>query len=54
MAATGLQGGAVADALLAGGHNASCIWAITRDPSGDKAKALAGKGIQVVQGDTND
>lgn len=54
MGATGMQGGAVVDALLAGGHDASCIRAITRDPTGDKAKALADKGIQVVQGDADD
>ena len=54
MGATGLQGGAVVDALLAAGHDASCIRAITRDPAGAKAKALVNKGIQVVQGDADD
>eukprot|EP00571_Detonula_confervacea_P008605 CAMPEP_0172316160 /NCGR_PEP_ID=MMETSP1058-20130122/27486_1 /TAXON_ID=83371 /ORGANISM="Detonula confervacea, Strain CCMP 353" /LENGTH=320 /DNA_ID=CAMNT_0013030417 /DNA_START=50 /DNA_END=1012 /DNA_ORIENTATION=+ len=54
MGATGLQGGAVVTALLAAGHEASLIRAITRDPTGPKATALADKGIQVVQGDADD
>mmetsp|Transcript_5624 Transcript_5624/g.10913 ORF Transcript_5624/g.10913 Transcript_5624/m.10913 type:complete len:321 (-) Transcript_5624:588-1550(-) len=54
MGATGLQGGAVVDALLAAGHAASNIRAITRNPTGAKAAALADKGIQVVQGDADD
>jgi uncharacterized protein YbjT (DUF2867 family) len=46
--ATGQQGGAVARELLAHGHK---VWAMTRKPSGDSAKALAALGAEIVQGD---
>jgi uncharacterized protein YbjT (DUF2867 family) len=46
--ATGQQGGAVARELLAHGHK---VWAMTRKPSGDSAKALAALGADIVQGD---
>ena len=49
--ATGQQGGAVARALLAGGHK---IRAMTRKPDGDAARALAGKGAEIVRGDLDD
>jgi uncharacterized protein YbjT (DUF2867 family) len=49
--ATGQQGGAVARALLAGGHK---VRAMTRKPDGEAARALAGKGAEVVRGDLDD
>ena len=49
--ATGQQGGAVARALLAGGHK---IRAMTRKPDGEAARALAGKGAEIVRGDLDD
>ncbi len=49
--ATGQQGGAVARELLAAGHN---VRAMTRNPDGEAAKALAELGAEVVQGDLND
>jgi len=49
--ATGHQGGAVARALLAGGHK---VRAMTRKPEGEAARALAGKGAELVRGDLED
>lgn len=49
--ATGQQGGATARELLAGGHK---VRAMTRNPEGDAAKALAALGAEVVKGDLND
>ncbi|MBK8205222.1 MAG: NmrA/HSCARG family protein [Planctomycetes bacterium] len=49
--ATGQQGGAVADALIGKGFK---LRGLTRKPDGDKAKALAAKGVEIVQGDLND
>ena len=49
--ATGQQGGSVARELLDRGHS---IRAMTRNPEGEKAKALAERGAEVVQGDLND
>jgi uncharacterized protein YbjT (DUF2867 family) len=49
--ATGHQGGAVARALLAGGHK---VRAMTRKPDGEAARALAGKGAELVRGDLDD
>jgi uncharacterized protein YbjT (DUF2867 family) len=46
--ATGNQGGATARRLLADGWQ---VRALTRNPNGDKAKALAGAGAQLVTGD---
>jgi uncharacterized protein YbjT (DUF2867 family) len=46
--ATGQQGGAVVDALLAQGVR---IRAVTRNPHGQKAQALAGRGVEVVSAD---
>ncbi|WP_205669047.1 NmrA family NAD(P)-binding protein [Amycolatopsis suaedae] len=45
--ATGRRGGAVASRLLVGGWG---VRALTRDPSGPKAWALAARGAEVVQG----
>lgn len=52
LGATGSQGGSVIDALLPEGKYT--LRAVTRDPSSDKAKALAAKGVEVVKGDVND
>ena len=49
--ATGQQGGAVARALLAGGHK---VRGMTRKPDGEAERALAGKGAEVVRGDLDD
>ena len=49
--ATGKQGGAVSRALLAAGHK---VRAMTRKPDGEAARALAGKGAEVVRGDLDD
>lgn len=45
--ATGKQGGAVARALIAGGHR---VRALTRNPSSPSASALAALGAEVVAG----
>jgi uncharacterized protein YbjT (DUF2867 family) len=49
--ATGQQGGAVARELLARGHK---IQAMTRNPKGAKAQALAKLGAEIVYGDLDD
>lgn len=49
--ATGQQGGAVAQELLGRGHS---IRAMTRNPDGEKARALAEMGASVIQGDLDD
>jgi len=49
--ATGKQGGAVVDALLARGHHAR---ALTRRPGSDIAKALMARGVEVFSGDLED
>ncbi|WP_326822562.1 NmrA/HSCARG family protein [Streptosporangium sp. NBC_01756] len=49
--ATGLQGGVVTAHLLAGGWQ---VRALTRDPAGASAKALAGVGAQIVRGEMDD
>jgi uncharacterized protein YbjT (DUF2867 family) len=49
--ATGNQGGAIALQLLSAGYQ---VRAMTRDPQGEKARFLAEKGAQVVQGDLDD
>lgn len=53
MGATGLQGGAVVDALLTAKDKFS-IRAVTRNPESDKAKALVEKGCEVVKADADD
>lgn len=50
--ATGSQGGGLSEAILSDGEFA--CRALTRDPSKDKAKALAAKGAEVVAADLND
>ena len=49
--ATGQQGGATARELLAAGHK---VYAMTRNPQGDAAQALATAGATVVQADLGD
>lgn len=49
--ATGQQGGSVATALRSNGWQ---VKALVRDPSTDKAKALAAQGIELVRGDLAD
>jgi uncharacterized protein YbjT (DUF2867 family) len=49
--ATGKQGGAVTRALLGKGF---ALRAMTRNPDGDAAKALAALGIETVKGDLDD
>ncbi len=52
--ATGAQGGGLAQAVLADRDGGFACRAITRDRNKDKAKALAGKGAEVVQADLDD
>jgi NAD(P)-dependent dehydrogenase (short-subunit alcohol dehydrogenase family) len=49
--ATGQQGGAVVDALL---EHRVPLRAVTRNPNGDKARALAARGVEVVRADLED
>jgi uncharacterized protein YbjT (DUF2867 family) len=49
--ATGKQGGAVARALLSGGHR---VKALTRKPDGDAARRLRSAGADLVTGDLGD
>lgn len=52
LGATGTQGGSVVRAFLDDPEYS--IRAITRNPDGDAAKALADRGVEVVKADTND
>ena len=45
--ATGNQGGAVAQSLLASGHN---VRALTRNTESSRARQLADQGIELIQG----
>src|SRR5215470_7623957 len=47
--ATGTQGGGLCQAILSDPNGGFAVRAITRDPSKDKAKALAARGAEVVQ-----
>jgi uncharacterized protein YbjT (DUF2867 family) len=49
--ATGNQGGAVVDSLLAKGYS---VKALTRNPNAPKAKILKEKGAHIIKGDLND
>lgn len=51
LGATGQQGGSVAAALLARGW---AVRAVVRDPSGQRARALAAAGVETVRGDLGD
>ena len=46
-----MQGGSVVDSLLRQG---TAVRALTRNPKSSKAKALAKRGVEVVQGDLAD
>lgn len=52
--ATGAQGGGLARAILADPSGGFRLRAITRDPAGEKAQALAALGAEVVAGDADD
>jgi uncharacterized protein YbjT (DUF2867 family) len=52
--ATGSQGGGLVRAILADREGPFTARAITRDPTSDKARALAALGAEVVQGDVDD
>jgi uncharacterized protein YbjT (DUF2867 family) len=52
--ATGSQGGGLVNAILADPNGGFAARAITRDPSKDKAQALAAKGAEVVKADIDD
>lgn len=52
--ATGKQGGAVADHLLSGEYGEFDVYALTRRPESDRARALAEEGATVVSGDLRD
>lgn len=49
--ATGQQGGAVVDALLA---DSKPVRALVRDPASDKSRALADRGVTLVRADQDD
>lgn len=51
--ATGQQGGATATALLSS-HQPWRLRALVRNPDSEAAKALAGRGVELVRGDLND
>lgn len=52
--ATGNQGGAVVDGLLAADDNRFSVYGLTRDATSEKAQALADRGVTVVEGDLDD
>jgi len=52
--ATGAQGGGLVRAILADPNGGFACRAITRDPGKDQARALAGKGADVVKADLDD
>jgi uncharacterized protein YbjT (DUF2867 family) len=52
--ATGAQGGSLARAILEDEHGPFAVRAITRNPSSDKARALAARGAEVVEANLDD
>jgi uncharacterized protein YbjT (DUF2867 family) len=52
--ATGAQGGGVARAILADADSDFAVRALTRDPSSEKAGALADAGAEVIRADIDD
>jgi uncharacterized protein YbjT (DUF2867 family) len=54
LGSTGSQGGGLCRAILADSAGGFSCRAVTRDPSKDKAKALATAGAEVVKGDLDD
>src|SRR5690349_6954058 len=51
---TGAQGGGLVEAILSDPNGGFAARAITRDPSKDKARALAARGAEVVKADLDD
>lgn len=51
--ATGSQGNGLVHAILNDPESEFSVWAVTRDPSSDKAKKLAELGAEVVKADIN-
>ncbi len=51
---TGAQGGSLVEAILSDPNRGFVARAITRNPTNDKARALAAKGGEVVQADLDD
>lgn len=51
--ATGMQGGGLVRAILADPESEFTARAITRHPDSEKARALAGLGVEVVEGDAD-
>ncbi len=49
--ATGAQGGGLAHAILSDSNSEFTVRAVTRDPSSDKAKALAAMGAEIAEAD---
>jgi uncharacterized protein YbjT (DUF2867 family) len=54
LGSTGSQGSGLVSAILADPNGGFAARAVTRDPGKDKAKAMAAKGAEVVQGDLDD
>lgn len=54
LGATGAQGGGLVEAILSDPNGGFAARAITRDTTKDKAKALAGRGVDVVTADLDD
>jgi uncharacterized protein YbjT (DUF2867 family) len=54
LGATGSQGSGLVSAILADPNGGFAARAVTRDPSKDKAKAMAAKGAEVVKADLDD
>src|SRR5256885_17156945 len=52
--ATGTQGGSVARAILHDRDAEFCVRALTRNPSSERAQALARLGAEVVHADADD
>ncbi|HSB93842.1 MAG TPA: NmrA family NAD(P)-binding protein, partial [Flavitalea sp.] len=52
--ATGAQGGGLANAILNDPNSEFRVRAVSRDPNSDKAKDLAARGAEVVNGDVDD
>ena len=51
---TGAQGGSLVEAILSDPNGGFAARAITRDPTKDKARAIAAKGGELVQADLDD
>lgn len=52
--ATGTQGGSVVDHLLSGEFGSFEVYGLTRDAESDAARALADRGVHVLEGDLTD